>query len=214
MQPFTFTSLPRGSVKAKEHCREGGVGGPRGNALIDIDTSLAFTSGLFISTWLLEFVLVCRCFSRLYIFNGGIFVVIIGFYCKLTSQPRPLAPQSNNFAPVPLPCSLLLSLLSLPWLFIRILLPHFQCRLCGLLGRCASSTLLFAQPRPLGGPLHYPFLGVKLTLLLQLPLLALPTSLLRSYYIYYYVYLFYINLLLLCSQCALLLVASQYSLGL
>lgn len=117
--------------------------------------------------------LVCRCFSRLYIFNGGIFVVIIGFYCKLTSQPRPLAPQSNNFAPVPLPCSLLL-LLSLPWLFIRILLPHFQCRLCGLLGRCASSTLLFTQPRPLGGPLHYPFLGVKLTLLLQLPLLAPP----------------------------------------
>lgn len=96
--------LPRcrgGSVKAKKHSREGGVGGPRGNALIDIDTSLAFTSGLFISTWLLEFVLVCRCFSWLYIFNGGIFVVIIGFYCKLTSQPRPLAPQSNNFAPVP-----------------------------------------------------------------------------------------------------------------
>lgn len=172
--------LPRrrgGSAKAKEHRRGEGVWGPRGNALIDIDTSLAFTSGLFISTWLLEFVLVCRCFSRLYIFNGGIFVVIIGFYCKLTSQPRPLAPQSNNFAPVPLPCSLLL-LLSLPWLFIRILLPHFQCRLCGLLGRCASSTLLSVQPRPLGGPLHYPFLGVKLTLLLQLPLLAFPTPLL------------------------------------
>lgn len=173
---YLYLVAEGGVLRQWKGSREGGVGGPRGNALIDIDTSLAFTSGLFISTWLLEFVLVCRCFSRLYIFNGGIFVVIIGFYCKLTSQPRPLAPQSNNFAPVPLPCSLLLLLLSLPWLFIRILLPHFQCRLCGLLGRCASSTLLSAQPRPLGGPLHYPFLGVKLTLLLQLPLLAFPSS--------------------------------------
>lgn len=170
---YLYLVAEGGVLRQRKDSREGWVGGPRGNALIDIDTSLAFTSGLFISTWLLEFVLVCRCFSRLYIFNGGIFVVIIGFYCKLTSQPRPLAPQSNNFAPV--------TFFAVVVVFALVIYTHFITTFPMSSVRVVRQVRVLYHaawlPRPLGGPLHYPFLGVKLTLLLQLPLLALPTPL-------------------------------------
>lgn len=158
--------------------------------LIDIDTSWRFASGLFISTcaWRLQFALVScllllglsiRTYIHINIFNGGIFVVIIGFYCILTST-------ANQATPALLPCCRGL------WLFIRFLLPLSSSAVRVVRQVC---TVPAGSAHWMGTSLSLFAKSCSATLALLLGVLPQPPPYL--YCIYYYVYLFYINLLLL-----------------
>lgn len=122
-------------------------------------------------------------------------MVIIGFYCKLTSQPRPLAPQSNNFAPVPLPFlpAVVVFALVIYTNFITTF-PMSSLRVVRQVRPLLSSLLNLTVP-PTGRATSLSLFGGKTYSATSAAFISYP----RSHCIYYYVYLFYINLLLLCT---------------